>query len=253
MATPVTKREPVSRDEMLRRAAELVPVLRERAARAEQLRQIPPETVHDLRASELIRIGNPERYGGHGVEVDAAYDVGWELGRSCGSTGWCYSLWTIHNWWAGHFSKQAQDELFAGGTDTLSGFHVLADKPWLVEPDDLDDVRASLAGWPLVMEIRTGRHDVAAGLFKRLVDASSVFGTFRAIEPALEFDGVHYLGLDPGHESHFTRVRDELLRMIDGGDWPATLAARTLAKYTLLAEAAARTNPADVRPVEEPR
>jgi 3-hydroxy-9,10-secoandrosta-1,3,5(10)-triene-9,17-dione monooxygenase len=104
---------------LLRRASELVPVLRERAARAEQLRQIPPETVQDLRASGLIRIGNPERYGGHGIEVDAAYDVGWELSRGCGSTGWCYSLWTIHNWWAGHFSGQAQDELFAGGADTL--------------------------------------------------------------------------------------------------------------------------------------
>jgi predicted dehydrogenase len=74
-----------------------------------------------------------------------------------------------------------------------SGFHVLADKPWLVEPDDLDDVRTSLAGWPLVMEIMTGRHDVAARLFKRLVDASPVFGAFRASEPAIEFSGVHYL------------------------------------------------------------
>src|SRR5262245_32618115 len=30
-----------------------------------------------------------------------------------------------------------------------SGFHVLADKPWLVEPADLDHVRKSLDGWPL--------------------------------------------------------------------------------------------------------
>jgi alkylation response protein AidB-like acyl-CoA dehydrogenase len=94
-------------------------VLRERAARAEQLRQIPPETVDDLRASRLIRIGNPERYGGLGVEVDVAYDVAWELARACGSTGWCYSLWTIHNWWIGHFSERAQDELFADGWDTV--------------------------------------------------------------------------------------------------------------------------------------
>ncbi len=108
-----------TREELLRRASALVPVLRERAARAEQLRQVPSETVEELRASGLIRIGNPDRYGGHGIEIDAAYDVGWELGRGCGSTGWCYSLWTIHNWWAGHFSKEAQDELFAGGADTL--------------------------------------------------------------------------------------------------------------------------------------
>lgn len=107
------------RDELLRRAAELVPVLKERAARAEELRQVPPETVQDLVSSGLIRIGNPERYGGHGIELDAVYDVGWELGRGCGSTAWCYSLWAVHNWWLGHFPEKAQEEFFASGPDTL--------------------------------------------------------------------------------------------------------------------------------------
>ena len=107
------------RDELLRRSAQLVPVLRERAARTEQLRQIPPETVRDLRDSGLIRIGNPERYGGHGLDIDAAHEVAWELGRGCGSTGWCYSLWTVHNWWLGHFPERAQDEFFADGPDVL--------------------------------------------------------------------------------------------------------------------------------------
>ncbi|MGH7388089.1 MAG: acyl-CoA dehydrogenase family protein [Candidatus Rokuibacteriota bacterium] len=104
---------------LLRRAAELVPVLKERAARTEQLRQILPATVRDLTASGLIRIGNPERYGGHGVEVDAAHEVGWELGRGCGSTAWCYSLWAVHNWWIGHFPARGQEDLFASGPDTL--------------------------------------------------------------------------------------------------------------------------------------
>jgi predicted dehydrogenase len=74
-----------------------------------------------------------------------------------------------------------------------AGFHVLADKPWLVEPDDLEHVRASLAGWPLVMEIMTGRHDVAAGVFKRLVDARDVFGEFRRDAPAIELESAHHL------------------------------------------------------------
>ena len=94
-------------------------MLRERAARTEQLRQIPPETVQDLVSSGLIRIGNPRRYGGQGVEMDTAFDVAWELSRGCGSTGWCYALWTAHNWWLGHFPEQAQDEFFTGGPDTL--------------------------------------------------------------------------------------------------------------------------------------
>jgi 3-hydroxy-9,10-secoandrosta-1,3,5(10)-triene-9,17-dione monooxygenase len=107
------------REELLDRAARLVPVLRERAAETERLRQVPPETVKDLIASGLIRIGNPHRYGGQGPELDVAHAVAWELGRGCGSTAWCYSLWTVHNWWLGHFPEQVQEEFFAGGPDAL--------------------------------------------------------------------------------------------------------------------------------------
>jgi predicted dehydrogenase len=74
-----------------------------------------------------------------------------------------------------------------------AGFHVLADKPWLVEPADLEDIRSSLGGWPLAVEIMTGRHDLAARCFKRLVDAPPLFGTFADVEPAVELDGAHHL------------------------------------------------------------
>ena len=74
-----------------------------------------------------------------------------------------------------------------------AGFHVLADKPWLVEPDDLEHVRASLDGWPLAAEIMTGRHDLAAGVVKRLVGAPAVFGDFRDDAPAIEQESVHHL------------------------------------------------------------
>lgn len=110
----------MTREELYRRATALVPVLKARAARTEQLRQIPPETVQDLLASGLIRLGNPRRYGGLDIEYDAAFEVSWELGRACGSTAWCYSLWTVHNWWIGHFPALAQEEFFASGPDTLA-------------------------------------------------------------------------------------------------------------------------------------
>lgn len=110
----------MTREDRQRRTAALLPVLQERATRTEQLRQMPPETVHDLMASGLIRIGNPQRYGGLGIEYDAAFDVAWELGRACGSTAWCYALWTVHNWWVGHFPVQAQEEFFANGPDVLA-------------------------------------------------------------------------------------------------------------------------------------
>ena len=106
--------------DLLRRASELLPVLRERAARTEQLRRLPPETVKDLISSGLVRIGTPRRYGGNGLDIDAGHAVAWELGRACGSTAWCCSLWIVHNWWLGHFSERAQDDFFASGPDTLA-------------------------------------------------------------------------------------------------------------------------------------
>jgi hypothetical protein len=50
---------------------------------------------------------------------------------------------------------------------------------------------------------------------------------------------------DGGHETHFARVLDQFLRIVDDHRWPAALARRTLAKYAVLAEAAAKTGAAD--------
>jgi predicted dehydrogenase len=74
-----------------------------------------------------------------------------------------------------------------------AGFHVLADKPWLVDPADLDDVRASLAAPPIAMEMMTGRHDATARLMKRLVATEGVLGSSVAEGPAIELEGVHHL------------------------------------------------------------
>jgi predicted dehydrogenase len=56
-------------------------------------------------------------------------------------------------------------------------------------------------------------------------------------------------GLDGGHEAHFALVLDQFLRTVDDGQWPAEVAARTRAKYALLAEAAAATG----TPARSPR
>jgi 3-hydroxy-9,10-secoandrosta-1,3,5(10)-triene-9,17-dione monooxygenase len=128
MDEPLTHGATETRTQALARAAALVPTLKDRAARTEQLRQIPGETVRDLTDAGLIRIGNPERYGGVGLDLDAIHEIGWELGRGCGSTAWCYSLWATHNWWLGHFPERVQEEFFATGPDTFfsSGLNPLS-------------------------------------------------------------------------------------------------------------------------------
>ncbi len=116
----VTRLATALAEDLLRRAAALVPVLARRAPETERLRRIPDATVDDLIASGLIRIGNPRRYGGLDVDLDVAHEVAWELGRGCGSAAWCYSLWAVHNWWLGHFPAEAQAEFFADGPDVLA-------------------------------------------------------------------------------------------------------------------------------------
>jgi alkylation response protein AidB-like acyl-CoA dehydrogenase len=110
----------VSRDKLLRRARELLPAIAKRAADTEQLRQIPQQTIDDLKAAGLLRVANPRRYGGYDADMDLYFEVAMELGRACGSTAWCYSVWSSHNWMVGHWPEEAQEEYFANGLDVLS-------------------------------------------------------------------------------------------------------------------------------------
>jgi len=117
--TSVT-RQSVSKDELLRRAAELVPVLADRGVETEELRRIPDTTVDDLRRAGLVRAANPERFGGYGLDYDCALEIGAELGRGCGSTGWCYTVWSSHQWLLGMYPEPAQEEYFAESPDVIS-------------------------------------------------------------------------------------------------------------------------------------
>ena len=105
--------------ELLNRAADLVPVIKERADRTEELRRIPDETVGDLLATGLHRIGVPKKFGGLDASYALALDVAAELGRGCPSTSWCYGLWAAHSWLVGYWPLQAQHEVFGENPDTL--------------------------------------------------------------------------------------------------------------------------------------
>ena len=108
-----------SREELVRRAGQLVPVLQERAEQTESLRRIPEETVDDMISAGLLRIATPERFGGHGLEFDVLLDVTFELGRGCGSSAWCYAIWSSDSWYVGMFPERAQQEFWSDSADTL--------------------------------------------------------------------------------------------------------------------------------------
>ena len=109
----------LSTADIVERASGLVPVLAQRARQTEAMRRLPVETIDDLKSAGFLRIATPERFGGSGHEFNAGFEVSMELGRACGSTAWCYSVWASHNWMVGQWPLPAQEEYFADGPDVL--------------------------------------------------------------------------------------------------------------------------------------
>lgn len=107
--------------ELVRRARDLVPRLRERAAATERLRRLPDDTIADLHAAGLFRLFQPARYGGCEAPLSAYVEIGAALGQGCGSTSWVVNNLVAHNWMLGYWSEETQDEVWAKTPHALIG------------------------------------------------------------------------------------------------------------------------------------
>lgn len=102
-------------DEMVGRADALLPAIADRALQTERDRSIPQETLDEIQAAGLNRILHPPRFGGFGFDYDAFFEISWRLSSACGSTGWVYSVASVHHWQVGLAPEAAQEEYFARG------------------------------------------------------------------------------------------------------------------------------------------
>jgi 3-hydroxy-9,10-secoandrosta-1,3,5(10)-triene-9,17-dione monooxygenase len=104
---------------MLARAAALVPQLRDRAVRTEELRRLPPETERDLHEAGLFRIVQPKRVGGSEFDYVALVDCADVLGQGDASVAWNFANLASHHWMLGMFDKRAQDEVWSKDANAL--------------------------------------------------------------------------------------------------------------------------------------
>jgi 3-hydroxy-9,10-secoandrosta-1,3,5(10)-triene-9,17-dione monooxygenase len=107
--------------ELSARAEALVPVLRERAPRAEELRRLPDETIADLHESGLFRILQPKRVGGSELPFRSLVELVAIVSRGCGSTGWVLANLAAHHWLLGMWPPRAQEEIWGDSPDNLVG------------------------------------------------------------------------------------------------------------------------------------
>ncbi|MGH7065605.1 MAG: acyl-CoA dehydrogenase family protein [Stellaceae bacterium] len=106
-------------EELMARAEALVPVLRERAQQAEELRRLPDETIADLHQSGLFRILQPARVGGSELPYRTLFELTAVIGRGCGSTAWVLANLAAHHWLLGMWHPEAQDEIWGESPDSL--------------------------------------------------------------------------------------------------------------------------------------
>ena len=104
---------------MVARAKALIPKLRERASKTEELRRLPPETERDLHDAGLFRIVQPKRVGGSELDYVALVDCADALGQADASVAWNFANLASHHWMLGMFDRQAQDAVWNKDADAL--------------------------------------------------------------------------------------------------------------------------------------
>ena len=111
-------------DELVGRARDLIPVLRERAAIPDRTRTMPRETHEAFMDAGFYRILQPARYGGYETDLATMIDISAELGRGCGSSTWVFTNLVMQSWINGRKEPRAQEELWADDPDaqTASSF-----------------------------------------------------------------------------------------------------------------------------------
>jgi 3-hydroxy-9,10-secoandrosta-1,3,5(10)-triene-9,17-dione monooxygenase len=107
--------------ELVRRASEVVPLLREKALWMDENRRMHDDVIDALTSAGILKMRVPVRYGGYESDMGTVVDVLAELGRGDGSTAWTVAVWAISTWMIGLFPDEVQDKVFATPDVRISG------------------------------------------------------------------------------------------------------------------------------------
>jgi len=108
-----------TRADIVERARVLGARLADSAAKTEELRCLPRETVQAFRESGLLRALVPEAYGGYALEIATVIETARAVGEHCGSSAWCLAIFSLHNWMVSNFPAAAQQEVFGASPDSI--------------------------------------------------------------------------------------------------------------------------------------
>lgn len=103
--------------ELVARAREITPLLRENAAAGETDRRVVEESIEAMTGAGLFKLAVPKRYGGYETSMRTMLDVSAQVAEADGGTSWVVTLTNVCAWMTGLFPEQAQDEVFGADPD----------------------------------------------------------------------------------------------------------------------------------------
>ena len=99
-------------EEIVQRARDLIPTLRERADACEKTRMVSRQTIQDFQQAGFFKILQPKRWGGYEMHPNVLNRVLIELARGCPSSAWNVMVLGVHPFEVGLLPEQVGDELW---------------------------------------------------------------------------------------------------------------------------------------------
>lgn len=106
-------------DKVLAAVRDLLPGLRDRVPETEANRQVPAESVAEVRDAGVYRLLQPRRFGGLEAHPATFYEAIALIASACGATGWVSSVLGVHPWHLGLFADEAQHDVWDSDQDTV--------------------------------------------------------------------------------------------------------------------------------------
>lgn len=99
-------------------AESLIEELRRGAAKAEEMRRVPDESIALLKSSGLLRVLQPASCGGRQLTMRAHVDAVATVARGCNATAWVLGVYHAHSWMMGHMDRRAQHDVYGRDPST---------------------------------------------------------------------------------------------------------------------------------------
>ncbi len=106
-------------EELVARAAAMVPALRARADEIEQARQVPHDVIEMFKHAGFFRILQPKKFGGWELNPIVFMRVLGELGRGCCASAWNMMILGVHNWEFGLMDDRAAQDVWGENDETI--------------------------------------------------------------------------------------------------------------------------------------